>query len=348
MGEKAACADHSDAPALVRCASCDRALCDACFRFTLDDRPACARCAYETATRPQRRVSLAVMFLCFAGAIGFWVARRPELPGENAFALGLGALVALIVAIVLVGTARDRKRAIFGNRDVDDGVAIENAFEGSASPYRAHARRVLLAVSPRISGKATALVIVVSLIAAAVLVPASVRLPRWIEAEMVLALWWLVLASTLFVLLYRGFRLRDDFVYFAPWDRPSKPTMPAPPATPGATDTSKSSGRGDWFSGCSAGDGCSGVDGEGCVGALAVGAALAVAFGAAWIFVELALPLAFGLLYAVLMRAIRRAAIDRRGCAGDIAKSLGWAVVWATIYVVPIAGVTWAMHGLHR
>ena len=53
------CKDHPEALAVARCSSCSRALCSTCFVFTMGERPACARCAYETATRPQRRFSLA-------------------------------------------------------------------------------------------------------------------------------------------------------------------------------------------------------------------------------------------------------------------------------------------------
>jgi hypothetical protein len=76
--------------------------------------------------------------------------------------------------------------------------------------------------------------------------------------------------------------------------------------------------------------------------------ALAAALGVAWVFVELAMPTPFAVMYAVLMRAIRRAASDRKGCANDVARSLGWACAWATIYVVPIAAITWAAHAIHR
>src|SRR6185436_19635838 len=123
-------------------------------------------------------------------------------------------------------------------------------------------------------------------------------------------LWWLIVTLTLTTLLYRGFRLRDDYVYFLPWDRP------APHSETGKARQEKKepSGGGGWsgcLDGCSIGDGCSGVDGEGCVGALVIGAALAVALGAAWVFVELAMPLVFFLMYWLLMRAIGRVAKDR-------------------------------------
>lgn len=287
--------------------------------------------------RLQRRASLAVAFLCFAGGGGLWLARRYDLREEHSLLLGFGALGAVIVAGALLRTSRDAKRAVIRSRDPEDDAVIEGALEGSAHPYRAQARRVLLAVSPRVSGKVTAVVVGLSFASAAVLVPAALRLPRWIEAEIVVALWWLVLATTLFVTLYRGLRLRDDFVYFAPWDR-----------TPGASVPAAVNGKGA-SNGWSAADGCTGdIDGEGCVGGLVVLVALSVALGAAWVFVELAMPLAFALMYSLLMRAIRRAASDRRGCAGEVLRSLGWAAFWASVYVVPIAMLTWGVHAVRR
>ena len=87
---------------------------------------------------------------------------------------------------------------------------------------------------------------------------------------------------------------------------------------------------------------------SGCIGAIVVAIALAAAFGAAWVFVEVAMPLAFFLMYWLFMRAISSVANDRHGCAGDLGKALGWGALWATIYVLPIAALTWALHALHR
>ena len=310
--------------------------------------PSCTRCAYEASTRPQRRVSLAVSFLGFAGAMAFWAVRRHDAWTAHPALLVAGVLVALVVSGLLLASARDPQGRIVASRDPDDEAPIEAAYEGGAHPYRARARRVLLAVSPRVSGKLTALVVGASLLASAVLLPASVRLPRWIEAEVVLTLWWLIVAATLVVLLYRGFRLQDDLVYFAPWDRPGPPAAVAgkTPHVPART-----SGRGmSWADGCvpDVGDGCGAIDGEGCVGAVLVLVLLGVALGAAWVLVELAMPLALFVIYALLMRAIRRAASDRRGCAGRLGPSLAWGVVWATVYVVPLAVLTWALHEVGR
>src|SRR5262245_9975373 len=284
------CVDHPGTAALAGCQSCRRALCDACFRFRMNGRPACARCAYETATRPERRVSLAAAFLGFAWGGGLWLARRYDLWESEPFPIGLGAVVAPVIAYFIAASARDPARPEIENRDPGEGEVTEDAFAGR-SPYRAYARRAILAVSPRVSGKATALVVGASLAASAVVLPMSLKLPRWIEAEIVLAAFWLIVAATLIVLLYRGFRLRDDFVYFLPWNRPSAESE----RSKKGARSSGGSGKLGLPDGCAM-DGCADVGGEGCFGVLAVGLAIALAFGAAWVFIELAMPLVFFLM----------------------------------------------------
>ena len=335
---EAACQDHPATPAAARCAACDRPICDACFRFRLGGRPACAPCAYEASTRPARRVSLAVAFLCVSAGGGLWLARRYDPQGEALDLLVVGGVTAIVIAIVLAASSRDSAKPALENRDPTDDPIDERALEGSASPYRARARRALLAASPRLSASATAVVVTASLAASAVLLPASLKLPRWIEAELVLAAWWVIVTATLAMLLHRGFRLRDDFVYFAPWNRP---------AAPADRSASKASSSGSGGSGGCA-DGCGSVDGDGCIAGIAVAIALAVAFGAAWVLVELVAPLTFFLTYWLFMRAIGRVANDRHGCEGDLSRSMGWGALWATAYVLPIAALTWALHALHR
>jgi hypothetical protein len=331
------CKDHPDIAAAARCAACSRSLCNTCFRFRMNCRPACARCAYEASTRPARRISLAASFLCFSLGGGFWASRRFDLVPEHTVALVLGGIATVVVAILVAASGRGEKAEV-ENRAPDEEIGEEAWQGGGASPYRAQVRRVILAASPKLSGRATALVVFASLAGAAVLLPASVKLPRWIEAEMVLGLWWIIVAVALAVLLHRGFRLRDDYVYFVPWDRP-------------ATERAKGGGGGasSWLDGCGSGCGdVGGLDAEGCVVGLVVMVALAAALGAAWIMVELLMPFVFFLMYWLFMRAIDRAARDRRSCAGDLGKSIGWGAAWATIYVAPIAALTWLIHALGR
>ena len=81
-------------------------------------------------------------------------------------------------------SARSASPVVVENRDPAPDEVIEGAFEGNQSPYRARARRVLLAVSPRVSGRATALVVGAALIGTAALLPSALKLPRWVEAEL--------------------------------------------------------------------------------------------------------------------------------------------------------------------
>src|SRR5262249_30643726 len=161
---------------IVACTSCHRRLCNECFRFRLGESPACVACAYEVSTRPQRRVSLAVSFLCFSYGFGFWATRHWNLWNESADLVLFFAVPAAIIAIVLAWSARDPRRPSVENRDLDEDEPPSTSFQPRGTPYRASARRLIAAASPRLSGRATALVVSASLIAAAVLLPASLKL----------------------------------------------------------------------------------------------------------------------------------------------------------------------------
>ncbi len=266
--------------------------------------------------------------------------RRYDLWNAEPVMLVVGAVAALGVAVAIGASGRGDAPTI-ENRDPEEDADEGAARDLRASPYRAGARRVIQAASPKVSGSAAGLVMLASLAASAVLLPASVRLPRWVEAELVLGLWWVIVGAVLTTLLYRGFRLRDDFVYFAPWNRP------ASDKGDGAKATGDGSGS-NWASGCGDLGGCAGADAEGCAVGLVVVIALAAAFGAAWLLVEIALPLAFFLMYGLFMRAIGRVANDRHGCEGQLSRSVGWGALWATVYVLPIAVLTGLFHTLRR
>ncbi len=342
MHPQSPCLNHAGRPSVTRCCVCTRGLCDECFRFRIEGRSACARCAYDATTRVARRRSLAASFLGFSLGGGAFVTRHYHLWDEFAlglvFGAGLAILVAVAIAFVGIGPTPNVE-----NRDEGDPVEYEEPqpVRGGGA-YRARTKRIIMSAAPRISASATALVVLASFAASGMMLPTALHLPRWIEAELVLASWWLIVTTVLTILLFRGFRLRDDFVYFSPWNRPtdvgknvdnsSMPTRVADGCT----------------SGCSPFDGCSGVDGEGILIGLVVAAALAIAFGAAWIFVEFALPLFFFLMYALFMRAIARVANDRHGCEGSLARSSSWGLAWATAYIAPLAGLAAIAHFMRR
>lgn len=334
------CRDHPTVPALARCATCDRLLCDECYRFRLDERPACARCAYESATRTRRRVSFASAFVCITWGASLWASRRWDLWDEHAIELALFGVASLFVAGMIARTAQGAHHPTLENRDPDEHAPPELDHRGS--PFRANARRVLLAASPKVSGRATAMVLIASLAAAATLLPASMKLPRWLEVEAVLAAWWVIVTATLVVLLYRGFRLRDDWVYLSPWNRPAGVDAASP-----ATGAEPSSRKWSAFDGCGL-DGCSGIDGEGFIAVVVIVVALGAGLAASWVFVELLMPVAFLLMYWLFMRAIGRVANDRHGCEGRGLAALGWGSLWATLYVAPIALLTWVFHVVRR
>lgn len=310
-------------------------LCDDCYRFRMSTRAACARCAYEATTRPARRLSLAVTFLGVSLGGGLYAARRWDLWMEHSLALVLGGVAAVGVAVLLARSGKADEEPEVERRDPAEEPLVDAALGDVRGVYRGRARHLLMAAAPKVSARATAAVLLGSLAVTAVMLPAAARLPRWIETEIVLGAWWMIVAATLTILLYRGFRLRDDFVYFAPWDRPAEPAAAAP-----ATKDGSSSNLGL--------DGCSGLDAEGCAAAAVITVALAAAFGVAWVLVEFALPVVFLLMYGLFMRAIGRVANDRHGCEGDLAKAMRWGALWATLYVLPLALITALLHALRR
>ncbi len=296
--------------------------------------PACAACGYEASTRVQRRTSLAVMFLVLGSGLAFWIYRRPSRD-LHVEAIVLFVAVLLVSGCILLFWKRSGPEAELRDRDVEVDSSRFDAAVGS--PFRARARTLAMRLTPRVSGAATAGIVGASFVLAAIVLPLSFQLPHWIEAEVVLAVWWVALTATLSVLLYRGFRLRDDYVFVAFWKRTRR-------SSEGKT-SSKLSGCADNI-GCDAG--CSSLDGEAAIFLVVLTVALAAIFGVAWIVAELALPILLFVSYAVLHRAITRVAHDRHACEGRLAKSIGWGGLWSAIYLAPLVVVVLLVHAAAR
>ncbi|MFO0553305.1 MAG: hypothetical protein U0271_33285 [Polyangiaceae bacterium] len=252
-------------------------------------------------------------------------------------AVGVGAGVVAAALLLLLalrpsksdGEVAARDRAL----DAEDEAAPESL--APAHPFRQHARRVVARLAPRTSGRGAVFAVATALLLTAGLVPTALHLPRWVEFEAVLGCWWLAFATTLTVLLYRGERVTDDYVFigFGARRSPEK----------------KSSGSSSFFGnldlpdGCSGCSGCSG-DGEGFLIALVVIVGVLFALGALWVLVEIAAPLLVFFTYALLVRALRQVANDKHGCSGNLARSIGWGALWAAIYVGPLAGIVFIVH----
>jgi hypothetical protein len=304
-------------------------MCDACWQHVLADGPICLACVSFVRGKRSRAVSMAVAAVLIAGVLAFFASRH--VPKDVAVGIAIGVAVGALVAILLA-IHRWRSSSADGppvrRRDEQDVVVAEPLAAGE-SPFRARLARVASGAIPRASALVTAMVIALSFVGTASLVPFALHLPRWERTEVVLAGWWLVGVTTLSALLFRGARLADDYAYRAPWDGLRGF---------GTSGGSRDKGSSGWTfadpSGCADG-------GEGFVIGLLLAA---VALAAAWLVVELVAPLVFFLFYAIVVRAIGRVTRDNRGCERDFGRSMAWGTAWATLYLAPIAAAVWGLH----
>jgi hypothetical protein len=310
------CGNHPDRAAVSRCRSCGRALCGECFRFFVDDAPACAACAFTDLHRERRRTSLAVTFVVLACGLSFLFAQKT---GEVGIAVFAG-----VSAVILGGagwlTTRSARPPNVREREPDEAPLGDEALAPAAHPYRGRLRRAALAAAPRVSATAVVGIVLASLGLAAVAAPAALDLPRWIEAEVAVGIFTLLFAGVLATLLYRGYRLKDDFTYFAPWNR-------APVGAGKSSHGSSKSGCDFGAAGCELGA----VEGIGVI--LLLGVALLGAF----LLVELVVPVAFLVFYGLIVRAIGAVAHDRHDCKDDLVRSVGWGLAWSALFSLPIA-----------
>lgn len=220
------------------------------------------------------------------------------------------------------------------------GIAMENEIE--QQPTRLQERRRL-----RLSGKAASFGLIMAFLITAILIPRVLRLPAWIDYEIVLCVWWGIWLAVLTTLLYHGKRVADDHQLPPPrnwlnWsgkqDPASKSHSKKKPAAP--QQNSSSSGWSDWnWFGPT-------VDAEGCLWVVGAIVAFVVLVFALWFLIEVAVPLLLFLLYLVPRGMLSHVINDRHHCKGRLGRSLGWALIWATLYTAPLAGTVWWVHFL--
>jgi hypothetical protein len=188
-------------------------------------------------------------------------------------------------------------------------------------PYRVALRRASRLVASPLSGLWTSVSLLGCMLTAAVAVPWLLRLPKWIEAEAVIAIWWGLWCCILTVLLYRGWRLSDDHVLASSRVRGNRP-----PARAASED-----GGPSWLD-LGGGD------------ELLIVLLLALVFGAAWLVVELAVPGLFFCAYLLVRTSLAHVANDRHGCEGQLGRALGWGVLWSTLVALPLAACVLLAH----
>jgi len=162
----------------------------------------------------------------------------------------------------------------------------------------------------------TALILAGCFLLAAVLIPVAIRLPRWIEVEMVLAGWWLVWAVAITLILHQGCDVMNDA---------------SAPELGGKTE---------------------GLDAGGCIeapfsvmegGCWSVVAILLAAIGI-WLFIELVIPAIAFAAYFTIHGMLAWAVNDRHHCVGSWPRSILWGGVSAALFTAPLALLTWAVH----
>jgi hypothetical protein len=195
----------------------------------------------------------------------------------------------------------------------------------------------------RLSGKAAAFGLMMAFLITAILIPRVLRLPAWIDYEIVLCAWWGIWLAVLTTLLFHGKRVADDHQLPSPrnwfnWHGKQDPAEKKKTAPP--QQSSSSSGWSGWeWAGTSG-------DAEGCLWVVGAIVAFVVLVFALWFLIEVAVPLVLFLSYLVPRGMLSRVVNDRHHCKGRLGRSLGWALVWATLYTAPLAGVVWWVHFL--
>ena len=174
---------------------------------------------------------------------------------------------------------------------------------------------------PEVSGKWTVIALLCCFALTGALIPLVLKLPKWVEFEVVVGAWWALWAMILTKLLYTGERVSDDHQQRSPRDWFGL-------NSPGSVS-------GNWGSGCG-----SGVDAEGCLVVLGLIAALLLV----WLLVEIAIPVVFFMLYFLVRGMLVHVVHDRPNCRGDFGLSTMRGIFWATVYTAPLAVTIWVIH----
>jgi hypothetical protein len=187
----------------------------------------------------------------------------------------------------------------------------------------------------RVSGRLAAAWLVFCLLLTAILIPMALRIPRWIEFEIVLSVWWVVWLAMLTWFLFSGLRVADDHSlheprnWFSGWFASKN------------NSSQQSQTGGSWWDGFFWGW----FVGDELIFLII---AAVVLVGGIWFLFEVAIPVLFFLLYFVARGMLAGVVNDRHHCRGKVGPSMLWGFVWATAYTAPLAGAVWFIHFAHQ
>lgn len=307
------CANHPRREAVTRCASCRRRLCGECWLHDVADEPWCERCIFYL-TSSGGNLALAVAFFLTVVTVGWAGIHWEILPNRVWWWTIAGAIP---VAIVIARREPPKLDLDVKRRRPEEVPPTPQQGARRGHPYRALVRRASRVVASPVSGTKTAAVLALSMALVGLTVPQVLHLPRVAELELVLLGWWLLWGITGTVLLVRGFRVADDHVL----------GKPRPPWFMGGRTTWEKQERLDKSClGCSFG-----------VPILPF-VILVLAFSAAWLMVEVVLPVLFFLVYFSVRAGLAAVANDEHDCAGRLPRALAWGFIWSTVFAFPLAG----------
>ncbi len=357
MGLQVRCANHPTEAALTRCGSCSRRLCGACWLNDVDDAPWCEACVFDLQTSTRNRTALAVLMVVLTLVVVVVGYRADTAGGAHPLlelwaTVLIGGLGGAVYLAVSEGRRAHGRKVERRDEHAEPAVGPERRV---GNPYRTRLRRVARVVAPPLSGSWTVVVLLACMVVTAVALPLGLGASRLVEAELVLGAWWLTWTVALTVLLYRGWRLSDDFVLRAPRLPFGESAVGASKSGGGERTSAKSQRaknkgaqskrakkKGERSEGCRDASGCADLGGSG--GVLVGLVVVALIFVASWLVVELVLPFAFFLVYLAVRGALSRVANDDHDCEGDVVRSLGWGTLWSSIYALPLAVLLGLVH----
>lgn len=179
-------------------------MCATCWEVTVDDAAVCAPCVPLLT----RAVPLEVPLLGAAVVLLVLVRVAWLVGADNVWVWSGAAFLAILTGVAawrLTAKANQRRRAReVAPRPRSAGLAV------AGHPYRGALVRSARRLAPPVSGAMAVFVVASALLVTAFAIPAALRLPRWLELELIVAAWWLVWTVTFSVLLYRGWRVARD------------------------------------------------------------------------------------------------------------------------------------------
>jgi hypothetical protein len=197
---------------------------------------------------------------------------------------------------------------------------------------------------PRVSGVQSFVVLLLCMGLTALLVPMALNLPVWVEAEIVLGAWWVIWSTALALFLYNGWLVSHDFRQ--PHFSSLTPAQKDAGATPSQKDAGNDGYHRGWWDGYFTRS-LLDIRGDDAIGGCLELIVLIILLPFIVVFVIEAAVFIVFVMYLLIRGMLAQVANSRLRCRGRPGRSLGFGVLWATVYTAPLAGFVWFVHRLH-